>query len=318
MSNQRLERWIARKLRLRHLELVAKVYDQRSILKAARHLNLTQPAVTKSLKDIEGTLGLPLFERTNRGLNATPYGEIFSRHAKIILAQLRHCAEELGNLSSGYSGHVYVGTLLSGSARLLPEAMAMLKKDRPRIAITVLEGTYDVLLPALTAGDIDFVLGRLPEVGRTRYLRYERFYSEPACLVVRSGHPLTKRKRLALRDLYDEPWLMPVSETALRRQVERAFDAAGLPLPLNVIESMSTTANRSLIRQTDYIGVLPMQVALDDVDHGLISILPVRLKGTVRPVGVIMRATGTLPPAAAAFLGCLRTVGRNIAARHPA
>ena len=95
MTSLRLERWITRKFRLRHVELIAQAYDSRSILKAARRLNLTQPTVTKALQDVESTLGLKLFERTNRGIEPTEYGEIFARHAKVVLAQLRHAAEEL-------------------------------------------------------------------------------------------------------------------------------------------------------------------------------------------------------------------------------
>src|SRR5256886_2796341 len=79
MTSIRLDRWIARKFRLRPVELIAALYECRSILKASRRLNLTQPTLTKALQDVEATLGLPLFERSNRGLAPTPYGEIFAR-----------------------------------------------------------------------------------------------------------------------------------------------------------------------------------------------------------------------------------------------
>src|ERR1700751_3000212 len=188
MSSARLERWIERKFRLRHVELIAELYDCRSIVKAARRLNLTQPTLTKALQDVETTLGLPLFERTNRGLAPTPYGEIFARHAKIVLAQLRRAAEELEDRRIGYSGKVTVGTLLAASASILPDAIVLLKRERPRVAISVIVGTYDLLVPSLLVGDLDMVLGRLPEECPTRALLYEEFYAEPVCLVVRRGH----------------------------------------------------------------------------------------------------------------------------------
>src|ERR1700719_284434 len=126
MTSVRLERWIARKFRLRHVELIAELYECRSILKASRRLTLTQPTLTKALQDVEATLGLQLFERTNRGLAPTPYGEIFARHAKIVLAQLRHAAEELESLRVGYSGKVTVGTLLVVSPSILHAAIVRL------------------------------------------------------------------------------------------------------------------------------------------------------------------------------------------------
>jgi DNA-binding transcriptional LysR family regulator len=312
MSSARLERWITRKFRLRHVELIAEVYDSRSILKASRRLNLSQPTVTKSLQDVERTLGLSLFTRTNRGLEPTPYGEIFARHAKIVLAQLRHAAEELENLRAGYSGKVTVGTLLAASASILPDAIVLLKKERPGVAISVVVGTYDILVPSLLVGDLDMVLGRMPEQGRSRALVYEDFYAEPICLVVRHGHPLARKRRLTLRELVNEAWLLPMPETTLRRQIERAFLDANAPLPRNVIESISILTNRVLLRKSDCIGVMPYHVALDDVEQQLLSILPVKLKSIESPVGAILRAPGNLPPAASALLECLRIAARDV------
>jgi DNA-binding transcriptional LysR family regulator len=312
MSSARLERWIERKFRLRHVELIAELYDCRSILKAARRLNLTQPTLTKALQDVEATLGVALFERSNRGLAPTPYGDIFARHAKMVLAQLRHAAEELESLRAGYSGRVAVGTLLAASASILPDAIARLKKERPGVTVSVVVGTYDILMPSLLAGDLDMVLGRLPEEGRSRALLYEEFYAEPVRLVTRPGHPLLRRRRLGLRDLVNEAWLLPLPETALRRQVERAFLEADAPLPRNLIESVSILTNRVLLRKSDCIGVMPYHVALDDVEHGLLAILPVKLKSIETPVGAILRAPGELPPAAAALLECLRLAAKDV------
>ncbi|HKD54225.1 MAG TPA: LysR substrate-binding domain-containing protein [Steroidobacteraceae bacterium] len=312
MPSARLERWITRKFRLRHVELVAEIYGSRSILKASRRLNLSQPTVTKALQDVERTLGVSLFTRTNRGLEPTPYGEIFARHAKIVLAQLRHAAEELENLRAGYSGKVTVGTLLAASASILPDAIALLKKERPGVAISVVVGTYDILVPSLLVGDLDMVLGRMPEQGRSRALVYEDFYTEPICLVVRHGHPLSRKRRLTLRELVNEAWLLPMPETTLRRQIERAFLDANAPLPRNVIESISILTNRVLLRKSDCIGVMPYHVALDDVEQQLLSILPVKLKSIESPVGAILRAPGNLPPAASALLECLRIAARDV------
>jgi DNA-binding transcriptional LysR family regulator len=312
MSSVRLERWITRKFRLRHVELVAALYDSRSILKAARALSLSQPTLTKALRDIETTLGVELFTRTNRGLEPTPYGEIFARHAKIVLAQLRHAAEEIENLRAGYSGKVTVGTLLAASSSILPDAITLLKKERPGVAISVVVGTYDILVPSLLVGDLDMVLGRMPEQGRSRALVYEDFYREPICLVVRRGHPLLRKRRLGLRELVNEAWLLPLPETTLRRQIERAFLDANAPLPRNVIESVSILTNRALLRKSDCIGVMPYHVALDDVEQQLLAILPVKLKSIESPVGAIMRAPGNLPPAASALLECLRIAARDV------
>ncbi|MBL8554132.1 MAG: LysR family transcriptional regulator [Phenylobacterium sp.] len=313
MSLVPLDRRITRKLRLRHLELISAIYDYGGILKASQKMNLTQPAVTKSLQDIEETLGLQLFVRSSRGLAPTHYGEIFVRHAKTVLAQLRHSAEELENVREGFGGHVTVGTLLAASSGLLPRAVIELKRKRPNVAVTVFDGTYDILIPRLRMGDLDMVLGRLPEGPQSEGLLYEEFYLERTCLAVRSGHPLTSRARLKLHELLHEPWLLPVPESQLRRQLERLFAAEKLRLPQNIVESMSALTNRVLLEKSDVIGVLPYHVVRSEVLDGRLAILPVRLPGTESPVGAIMRAPGDLRPSAAALLEDLRSVGRDMA-----
>lgn len=313
MSLVPLDRRMTRKLRLRHLELIAAIYDFGGILKASQQMNLTQPAVTKSLQDIEETLGLKLFVRSSRGLQPTHYGDVFVRHAKSVLAQLRHSAEELQNLSQGFGGHVTVGTLLAASAGLLPQAIIALKNERPNVAVTVFDGTYDVLIPRLRMGDLDLVLGRLPDGPQSEALAYEEFYAEPTCLVTRKEHPLAGRTRLKLEDIVDEAWLLPVPESHLRRQVERVFAEAKLHLPKNIIESVSALTNRVLLEGSDLVGVMPYHVVRNEVRQGTLVTLPIQLPGTESPVGAMMRAPSDLRPSAAALLDCLRVVGRTMA-----
>ena len=317
MPSAPLDRRMTHRLRLRHLELIAAIHDHGGILKASQHLNLTQPAVTKSLQDIEETVGLQLFVRSSRGLQPTHYGDIFVRHAKAVLAQLRHSAEELQNLSQGFGGHVTVGTLLAASTVLLPQAIIEMKRERPTVAVTVFDGTYDVLLPRLRMGDLDLVVGRLPDGPPDESLIYEELYSEPSVLVVRREHPLAQAGKLQLKDLVEQAWLLPVPESYLRRQVERVFAEADLSLPKNSIESVSALTNRALLAGSDLIGVMPYHVVRGDVRQGTLVTLPTPLPGTRSPVGVIMRAPGDVRPSAAALLEKLRETGRQIAGETP-
>jgi DNA-binding transcriptional LysR family regulator len=117
-----------------------------------------------------------------------------------------------------------------------------------------------------------------------------------------------------LRELTSAAWLLPLPETSLRRQIERAFLDAAAPLPRNIIESVSILTNRVLLRKSDCIGVMPYHVARDDVQQKLLAILPVKLKSMDSPVGAILRAPGALPPAATALLECLRLAARSVPA----
>jgi DNA-binding transcriptional LysR family regulator len=294
------------RLTLKQLRLVVAVHQHLSILAASRALGLSQPAATRLIKETERSLGCVLFARTNRGVRATDRGEALVRHGKLVLAQLAHAGEELDDLAEGTGGRVAVGTLLAASARLLPAAIARLRRDRPRVAVTVVEGTNDRLVPALAAGDLDFIVGRLPEFRHRDELVHEPLLVEDSCVVVRAGHPLARRRRLTLADLASADWIMPLAETTLRRQVEKAFHDAGLDAPRPAVQSLSVLTNRALLLATDMIGVWPRQVVLDDVRGGVLAVLPVALPPTAGPIGIARRRGAMLSPAASALCDALK------------
>lgn len=307
---------LATRLTLKQLRLIAKLDEISSIYHAAEELNMSQPAATKLLKDLEIELGFTLFTRTNRGVVATEYGEALIRHGKLVLAQLGHAADELDDLAEGTGGRITVGTLLAASAYLLPAAIARLHAQRPQVWIEVIEGTNDRLMPALQAGDIDFVVGRLPEFRFRESLIQEPLYEEHTYPIVRSGHPLTKKKSLKLSDLTGWDWILQPPETTLRRQIEKAFYDEGLDPPRPAVQSVTMLTNRTLLLSSDMIGVWPFQVVSDDVARGVLTLLPVQLSTTTGPVGISRRRNGMLSPAATALVDELKAVAATISTAY--
>lgn len=318
MYSDKLRRHLVSRLKLKHLTLLVTVGEQANIFKAAQLLNIAQPAATKTIRDLESALDLPLFDRSSRGVTPTPYGEALIRHAKLILAQVKHAAEELASVKEGISGQVTVGTLLAASPTLLPRSLARLKQARPNISVRVIEGTNAMLLPGLLVGELDLVVGRLPEIQDEEGVRAEVLYYEPVAVVARTGHPLAQRGDLALEDLVNEQWILPSPGTTLRREIDNAFHKSGLPVPSNVIESVSILTNRTLLMETDMIAAMPYQVIRTYEEIGLLCQLPVQLKADVGPVGVTTRANTQLTPAANFLLDLLREVGGEMQAKGPA
>jgi DNA-binding transcriptional LysR family regulator len=300
------------RLKLKQLRLIVSIDEQASVLRAADTLNISQPGATKLLKDAERDLGVPLFDRTNRGMVATAYGRALIRHAKLVLTQLYHAAEELDDLTEGTGGRVTVGTLLAASANLLPTAIRRLREKRPRVSVAVIEGTNDRLMPALAVGDIDFVVGRLPEFRFRDEFVQEPLFHEDVCVVVRAGHPLARRKRLEISALVDGDWILPPPETTLRRQVEKAFHDAGIEAPRPAVQSVSLLTNRALLLTTNMMVVWPRQVVLDDVRRGVLAILPVALPAAAGPVGLSRRRNVILSPAAQALAAELKAPARDL------
>ncbi|GAA0590430.1 LysR substrate-binding domain-containing protein [Actinomadura livida] len=291
------------RLKLRHLVLVVAIAEHGSVLRAAEHLHLAQPAVTRSLREVEGILGVELFTRGPRGVTPTLFGDAFTEHARAVLAELRRAGERITGLADGEVGTVTIGTLLAGSNVLLPRAIAALKKDRPGITVIVQEATFDAQVPRLLDGEIDLILGRLNPIDDLHGLRQITLYGEPVRLVARRGHPARSLPDLGLADLLGYPWVLPLEQTALRAELEQVFRAEGLVLPGNLVECTSVLTVRTLVRDTDMIAALPELVGRTDAD---IAPLPVPLETVRRQVGVTLPAHRAPTPSARIMLDHLR------------
>ncbi|MFI8368413.1 LysR substrate-binding domain-containing protein [Streptomyces sp. NPDC085466] len=299
------------RLKFRHLTLLIAVYEHGSVVRAAESLHLTQPAATRTLRELEAVAELPLFTRVPRGMLPSVYGEALVGHARAVVAEVRRAEEHLTGLRQGRDGTVTVGTLLAGANVLLPRAVARLKRERPRLTVVVREGTVDVLHPALLGGELDVIVGRVGAVpgdgeGGER-LRQRVLYREPIRLAVRAGHPLLGEARphggdapeVTLTDALGHPWILPVEQTALRQELAALFVDRGLSLPVDRVECTSILTMRALLLQTDMVALLPELVLRDD-EH--LAALPVELPSVGRTVGVTEAAHRTRTPALEALL----------------
>lgn len=293
-------------LSLRHLNLLDAIAREGTLLGAAQSVALTQSAVTKALQEAEATIGARLFDRTNRGVRPTQEGEVLVAHARLVLTQLRHAGQELEDLRSGSGGRVAVGVLVSAAVSILPTAIAAVRRQRPNLAVKVIEGTNDVLMPQLRAGELDLVIGRLPAFSSGSGIAEEVLCDDYAQIVVRRGHPLLAREGLTLGDLMDQPWILPRQETSLRRQIDEGFRQGGLRAPANIVESVSILTNRALVLRADYLAVWPVQLARFEAELGLVQALDIPLPTTQRPIGISTRRDARLSPAAETVISALR------------
>jgi len=303
--NRILDRALTR-LKLRQLWLLLAVSQQGSIQNAARDLGISQPAATKMIQDLELDFEVKLFERTNRGVVPTVFGEALIRHGKLIFAQVSNAAQELDDLSEGNSGRVVVGTLLAASPTLLPLAIEHLLKDRPKVAIKIVEGTNEVLMPSLLSGDVDMVVGRLPSHRHRVKIVQEKFFDERVLAVVGPQHPLANARSVTFERLKPFGWILSPPETTLRRQTDQYFIKQDQFSPRVMVESVSYLANRSLLRSHEFLAVVPAHVATTDIERGLLAQIDWTVPFGAGPVGVSHRGEDGLSPAGAAFLGALR------------
>lgn len=288
---------LARTLKLHQLAVFEKVTEAGSIVAASRELAMTQPAVSKSIHELERHLGETLFVRGKRGVVLTEFGVAFEHHAKPLLAELRYLAEGLNAWHSGASGHVIVGTLLTASTALLPDAIARLLEATPDITFEVRVGTNATLFPALARGDLDIVIGFLPAASepilppdeRAR-LAHVTLYDEALCAVVSRQHPIRRRRNIALADLQALQWILPTPDSVAYGTACAMFEQAGLVLPRRVVHSVSILTNIALLRRSTMVALMPMSAVTALQEAGLVAILPMGSLGVFGTVGYTVRS----------------------------
>lgn len=303
-----ITRKIISRIKLRQLKLLVAIDDLKTLKAASDSLGVSQPAATQALKELEDALGCELFTRGNRGVQPTRFGQVLIRHARSILAMIRHAGEELSDLESGAGGRVIVGTLLASSALVLPKAIMRLRESRPNVVVKVIEGTNDILIPKLLNGDIDMVVGRLPENDYRKGTEQVHLYEEDIIIFTSPSHRLANRGYLTLKDLVDDEWVLPPIETTLRSQLEKLFFDAGLTPPICAIESTSWLANLHLWRNANFIGVAPEHTIREILTRGEVVKLPVAQNAKLGPVGLTLKKDYDLAPVAHYFIESLRAV----------
>ncbi|KVP50398.1 LysR substrate-binding domain-containing protein [Burkholderia ubonensis] len=300
------------RLKTRQLLLVVALADEGGIHRAAAALNMTQPAASKLLRELEETIGAVLFERLPRGMRPTLYGDALIRHARAALGSLDQAREELAALKAGRLGHVAVGAITSPGLRVVPPAVAAVKGTHAGIHVSVEIDTSNVLLERLAQDKLDVVLGRLSAEHDKLHLRYEPLTGEPVAAVVRPGHPLLARAPLALADVQRAAWVVPPAGSVLRHRFELMFQRASLAPPANVVETAALLFITRVLEQSDMIAVLADEVASYYAAHGIVAMLPLEMDCRMDDFGLITRTDRLYSPAATVMVDALRAVAREV------
>ncbi|WP_059411967.1 LysR family transcriptional regulator [Cupriavidus basilensis] len=303
---------LSRSLKLSQLLVFDRVIETGSILHAANDMGLTQPAVTKIIQELEAGVDGALFARSNRGVVPTDLGLLLARRVKSLLAEFRYMTEEIDQFRFGTAGRVVVGTMIAASAHLLPSTIARLKERSPDVVVTVREGPTAQLFPALATGEVDIVVGRLPErelpISEAFPLTHQALFEDLLDVVVGSANDAVGPSVTSLHELGRHPWILPTPDSPLRYSVDRMFRNAGIELPRDLVESMSVLTNLGLLLTTNRIAVMPRVAARQFVQAGLLRTLSIAELGAFGTVGYSVRANKDLTPACEVFIQCLREV----------
>lgn len=299
------------RIKLRHLQCFLAVAQQRSIQQAADSLSVTQPAVSKTLRELESILGVRLLERGRRGTVPTRDGEVFQRHAGAALSALREGVAGLGAARDRAPTALAVGVLPTLAPSLLTDALAGWDTGARPVQVTVAEGPNDRLLGLLRRGEVELVLCRLGDPDRFDGLSFEPLHADALVLVVRAGHPLLDEPAPPLaRVLGGHRMVLPSRGTVLRHTADSFATAQGLAPWRDCVETLSVSLGRALVRASDAVWFVSRGAVRDDLRDGTLAMLPVATPATIEPIGLAVRAGEPLSAPAQALAARLREAAR--------
>lgn len=302
----------ASRLKTRHLALLLHLHEQRSVLRAAEAANMTQPAASKLLAEMESLLGVPLFERHARGVEATAFGLAMVRRARAALSEIERASEEILALREGRLGKVAIGTVVNPGTTLVPQAVAAMKRDYPGILVEVEMAYSRPLVARLLDGQLDIVIGRIMDPEGAADLEFEPLADEPHAVIVRAGHPLAGRDALQPGDLDAHGWIMPPPASVLRTRLEAAFHQHGMRSPRNLVETASLPVIIYLLRHSDLLAALPPECVAPYLQTAQMQVLPIELDVRMEYFGIVRRRDRSPAPGVAHMLKTLRETAQRL------
>ena len=295
------------RLRLRNLQTLLSLAQTGNMSQTAEALNTTQPGLSKWLRELEEDIGLPLFERHARGLRPTSYGQALIDHARRIEAHLDTARDDMLLLREGGSGQVTIGFAGASSVDTVPMAVLKIVERLPTAHIQLMENKITGLMEALSAGEVDVVVGPSEMNVPGPNVVSELLYAEPIHLVARTRHPIFEQEHITWDDVMKYPWALWAKGTPVRRAFDRALSQGGHRLPPNYVESNSATLTTTLLLHSDMIGVTSQRPALRYSRLKLLRLLPLNL-GVFGSISLYWRSDAVDRIAVSTAIDCIREV----------
>lgn len=310
ITTQHWETRIGRRLRLRDVHVLLTVVQWGSMAKAAHHLGVSQPAVSKAIADLENTLGVRLLDRGPQGVEPTLYGRVLARRGLAVFDDLRQGVDEIEFLANPTVGQIRIGCNESLSAALLPTIIERLCDQHPGITvhITQMSRPITVEIRELRERTVDLIIGRAVFPIREDDLNSEILFDEPLIIVAGVQSPWARRRKIELADLMEEKWIMYPTDEAPGVSVQQAFRDHGLEMPRACVTTRSFHLRDMLLAKGHYLTVIPAcMLSIFNAKMPTVKRLPIDLGVQMRSVAIFTLKHRTLAPVAELFIKCART-----------
>ena len=300
-------------MKLSHLRDVLAVAEHGSIRAAGRHLGTTQPAITRSIRDIEHELGVSLFERHTKGIRLTDMGRAFVRRAASIQEDVRRAREEIAQLKGGLVGEVSVALSTASIMTLMSPAVAQFRRRYPDAVLKIHESFFQPIEQRLLGGELDFYVGPLEPGKLTPNCIAEQLFPNHRMIVARRGHPL--QSATSLEELVGARWVRPTVSRIIETDFDDMFVRAGLPRPNIVLNARSALITMLAVLDGGLLSVVPRQWIDLPLLGGAIEALPLPTLWAA-PITMVRRSDMPLTPIAEYLYDMIRRSGGHYVARH--
>ena len=293
------------RVRLRHLHCFVAVAQTQHLGQAGEQLGLSQPAVSKTLTELEELLGARLLARSRAGTDLTELGQRFLRHALRVLEDLDEAADSIGSSATAGRRHIRLGALPSVVPDLLQEAVLAFRRTHPEVGLAVQTGMNRTLIDWLKADLLDIVIGRMDNPAVMEGLWFEMLNTEPLLLAVRKGHPLSAMPP-SMADVMAFPLVVPAQGSVPRHSAESLLARHGFVLPHGVLETADAYLGLLIAQKSDAVLLAPRCAMRQALEDGELVLLPISGQGSEEPVGLLRQGGRDLDDAAEAFVQDLR------------
>lgn len=301
-----------RRLKLRDLDILMALVDTGSMGKAAGRLNISQPAVSKAIAELERALGVRLVDRGRRGITPTPYGLALRKRSVAIFNDLRQSVQDIDFLSDPTTGEIRIGTTDPISVAIVSPCIDRLSRRYPRMSFHVIAndtaGLYREVLERNVELAICRMIGPLPDE-----LAAEVLFHDSLVVLTSARNPLTRRRKLTLADLVKEPWVQLPADRLFGSLVVDVFRANGCEPPRPTVVTLSEYLKNDFLAKGRFLTLLPGFMLKVPGWHPRLKALPVALSNTRAPIGLITLKGRTLTPLAQLFMENIRAIAKPLA-----
>lgn len=306
-------RFLDQKLKLGLLRVADALDTHGSLLKAGAALGLSQPALSRSLRELEEIVGARLFARHARGVRPTEAGIVVIRLARRMLAELRRVEEELDAVGQAEGGAVAIGVLPVAAVGMLPGALIRLRESHPRLRVRLQQGRTEELLPLLAARELDLVVGRLYAPAVPDGFLREALWEEPISVLARAEHPLLASPRVTAAMIARYELVLPTVSQRVGQEIDQVLTLLGLPRDV-ALRSSSYGFIREMLLASECISIMPRSMMVGDLLRGGLKVVPLPVPAPPRPAGLIRAAEPAPGPATQAFIRALQRHAAEVTA----